>query len=77
MSDREVKAMRREWRKCEEGVKVISMTANGMRIKNLVGKDYKLYDKKYIFAAYYGSRIAIQVDPFVCEGEDTLNGCFA
>ena len=48
MSDREVNALRREQRKCEEGAKVISMTANRMRIKNLVGKDYKFYDKNNI-----------------------------
>lgn len=48
VSDHEVNALRREQRKCEEGAKVTSMTENRMRIKNLVGKDYKFYDKNNI-----------------------------
>ena len=38
MSDHEVNALRREQRKCEEGAKVTSMTAMGVRIRSLVGK---------------------------------------
>lgn len=38
VSDHEVNALRREQRKCEEGAKVTSMTAMGVRIRSLVGK---------------------------------------
>ena len=48
VNEYEVNAMRKGQRKYEECVKVIGTVANGMRIKNLVGQDYKLYKKRYL-----------------------------